>query len=445
MDTRNDREDLIAAHDPANGPIEHVSPSWDNQTVAIRTDDGQGKMRLIFQDTVTESGMGACDLGFDMSPDGKKVATHRMMVARDPRATISHEILINGVVTYRVPFETIHYMNWIDSDRLAWHCWNRDDLHQETDKIHTFVNDVEQDDERFEFQPFGGDRNGVVVRENGVAYCIYDDGEKTEPVPCEDGRKGLDLMSTICPPRNYEDIQRESAQVVRPEKNGRRSRHCHVVYRGVEHQVGFPGIGNGGGSDFTYSDDKSKVGYVGFHQSWSAWIVEHVVFLGIFGTLEWMREAGFGEKPGAYRKTIRPLAWPSRILEFVFLPLAMVFGPYGPLGKLDERTRTYFLVDNGRVWKKGYRYAREQFYLPDDRLVALVSERNGDKVVIDQVEGPLFDRIENVRWNAAERCVCYLGSRGNEYYRVTTEPLPTPDVILSRDYRAADGGLVTEV
>ena len=49
------------------------------------------------------------------------------------------------------------------------------------------------------------------------------------------------------------------------------------------------------------------------------------------------------------------------------------------------------------------------------------ADGDGVRVVIDEVEGPVFDAVENVRYLGGEDAVCYLVRRDLDLVRVTVE------------------------
>ncbi len=109
-------------------------------------------------------------------------------------------------------------------------------------------------------------------------------------------------------------------------------------------------------------------------------------------------------------------------LMFAF---AMLANPYfGPLHIAHESSIRYFPAVLGpgedRVWTKGYHWVKAVRLLPDGAVAVAAPSGNAFHVVIDEEEGPAFDRIENLRVGS-DGVLSYCAVKGEDVYRVTVE------------------------
>lgn len=389
MTRREHRLHRLGEIDPAWGPVAHISPSSDNRAYLIVTEPQEGVHRYVFDGRVIAES-GPHDLmPVSLSFDGTKLAVAKQ---GRRRGGDSSEIFVNGEKRYEIPFGTVYRFDWLDDERLAWSAWNRDDLRSKDDTIHYFVNG-EDVTGKFEFEPVLMDRmrHAIHVKEGDQAYVVYDDGSRSAPV-------------TVPPDAEryhwFDGLWERDVRPERPEEAWDGSRRAvRVKYRGFTGPA-FDGIESFGGMrSYALNKDARRAAYVGIRYSGAARVMSGIVGRAL-GNLE-------GEPKGLAKLW----AW----------PLALLFNPYMGIGHgYIESSRRYFPVDHERIWKKGYRFAHDHFYTPDDELVVTGVEGRGERVVIDEDEGPVFDRIVNVRHDAAERAVCYLATDGQNIFRVST-------------------------
>ena len=328
-----------------------------------------------------------------LSFDGRKLAIGRM--TRDD-AGFHFEIEIDGVPAYRSePDMTVYHFEWIDHDRLAWYGWY-EDKEGRTDRergLQYFVNGQNLTGS-FCFETFYPTRGcaNLVVQENGVRYGLRDDGSRAweRPACCND------LISCHC--RSDDGTDRRP---VYPEELRGKAGGVQVVFNGATGEK-FDCLENASGMlTYAFNADRSRVGYVG---------IRYAKWVGLLG-----KAAGpiFGRIIDSGEKN--PLAW----------VVTLLFNPYfGPGTAAVEGSKRYYPVNHDQVWKNGYRFANDQFFTPADKLVVTAYTamyRGKAMVVIDEDEGPQFDDIVNVRYLAAEGCVCYLGRDGDSIYRVTVK------------------------
>lgn len=388
MTRREHRLQRLGDIDEAWGPTAHIEPTSDNRAYLIVTEPQEGVHRYVFGGRVLAESQPHDLTPASLSFDGTKLAIAKQGRGRGEDAS---EIFVNGEKRWEVPFGTVYRFDWLDNERLAWSAWNRDDLRSKDDTIHYFVNGEDLTG-RFEFEPVLMDRmrHAIHVKEGDRAYVIYDDGSRSEPV--------------IVPPDRdryhwFRDVGEPHERSERPEESWDGARRAvRVKYRGV---VGpsFDGIESFGGMrSYALNKDGRRAAYVGVRYSGAARVMGNAV------------AKALNRMDGEPKGLAKLWAW----------PLALLFNPYMGVGHAYiEGSRRYFPVDHDKEWRKGYRWAHDHFYTPDDELVVTAAEGRGERVVIDEDEGPVFDRVINVRHDAAERAVCYLATEGSSVFRVT--------------------------
>jgi hypothetical protein len=381
------------AHCPSEwGAVTAVIATADSAAAAFLLETRDSRNRLAFRGRIAAESEHPADMfTFSLSFDGAKLAVASR--SRDERR--HNDVSVNGEVLYRMPYDVIHYFDWIDNERLAWEAWNRDALHAKDDRIHVFLNGEDRTD--FDFQPILLERHAhaVCVREGDVAYVVYEDGSRSEPKRLEGDVSRHDLSRELFPAR----MLGEGPQVARDEAR-RKVRVAHGGYRGPW----FDGIeaDDGMGSAFALSADGRRLGYVGMRYSGVANVVSRA-FERLMERAEEAEERT-GKSPG----------WAMK--------LAMLFTPYGGRGHaFIEGSRRYHPVDDRREWAKRYRHAGDQFYTPAGELVVTCADGRALRVVIDEDEGPPFDGVHNVRALPDGR-VCYVANRDRDFFRVTVAP-----------------------
>lgn len=376
----------LGACDPAWGPLAHVIPSPDNRSYALLTEPLDGMHRIVFRNRIVAESGPYDPLRFSLSFDGTKLAVARTVI---DGGKVTHRIEINGEPAYDVPLSTVHHLDWLSNDRLAWDGWNDDGDGRVDGGIRRFVNGAEVTG-TLDFEPVIAERgrHAIHVKEGGKAYVVRHDGSRSEPVdvaPDADRWHWFDGLWS-------RDADRPEEEWDEPRRNVR------VSYRGVTGPE-FHGIENCGGMrSFALNANRTRAAYVGVRYSAAAAKMARAV-----GSVIERGESGRG-------LVGRALMW----------PVALLFNPYFGIGHAYiESSRRYFPVDHGRQWKRGWRFAHDHFYTPDDELVVTCNDLGGPRIVIAEEEGPAFDAVENVNYLAAEDRVCYLARAGNDILRVT--------------------------
>lgn len=380
---RAHRLERVGVVDPAWGPLRHVIASSDNRGFAVVTESEDGVQRYVFGGKVVAETGPHEPVPVSLSFDGTKLAVARRVVVDGGR--VRHRIEINGEPAYEADLDTVHYLDWLSNDRLAWNGWNDDDTGRiDGGGIRRFVNGADVTDS-LDYQPVLMDRmrHAIILTEGGVERTIFDDGSLSEPRQ----------------PRERFAFHEDGERPERPEEvwdGGRRE--VRVRYRGVAGPV-FDGIETFGGMrSYAMNKDARRAAYVGIRYSGAARAMGRAV------------GAALHRLDGEPRGLSKLWAW----------PLALLFNPYMGIGHAYiEGSRRYFPVDHDRAWKKGYRFAGDHFYTPHDELVVTCAQGAGACVAIDEDEGPDFDAVENVRHLPGEDAVCYLARNGTDLIRVT--------------------------
>jgi hypothetical protein len=346
--------------------------------------DDDERRRLVFRDSIAAEEAAAHEMmTHSLSFDGMKLA-----VCRDLRYSggEGHAIFINGERAHDVPFETVHYFDWIDNDRLAWECWDRVALREKEDTIHYFLNGEDLTD-RFDFQPVLMDRmrHAIIVTEGETQYTVFDDGSRS-------------------PPRPKRDIFSHDRDAPRPERPEERwdeaRRRVRVEWRG---SLGpqFDAIESASGLR-SYAIDGDRIAYVGIRYGGVA--------------------RAMGRSVGAALERIE--GEPKGLAKLFAWPMALLFNPYFGIGHAYiEGSRRYFPVNGATPWKKGYRFAHDHFFTPKGELAVTCADpsaslrASGVRVVIDEDEGPAFDQVWNVRCLPTGE-VCYLAKKGEDICRI---------------------------
>jgi hypothetical protein len=388
--------EMVASMIPENGlRLTNVEPSLDNRVVVLEVTDSvdqagnpETPLTLLLDGEVIAKGdehlpTDAEDIMVRISFDGTKVAVVRPHLKN---TRVVWEISINGKVLWEMPYETLYDIQWISNDDLAWVCMNNwyedDDWRRHVDNIHFFVNGVNRT-ETFEFISVAPRRDGeiLVVMEGDQEWDVFDDGHQSDPRP---RRKN----------RNAPDIHDSPKPEVAKEKLGPTEKTTQVCFLGEDGPL-FHGIKpNGVVGNFTYTEDRSRVGYIGFRY-----------FRWLFKFYSW------AEKQVDRHEDKDPV-W--------MIPLVFLVSPYflGPL--LEVVSKRHYPVNGTKEWKKGYMIADDPFFTPAGELVITVTNKHGKQfVVTEEREGPIFDKIRNLRYLKDEGVLCYIGQRKDGFYRVT--------------------------
>ncbi|MBI4142876.1 hypothetical protein HY480_03320 [Candidatus Uhrbacteria bacterium] len=421
-------EHRIATYRKEWGPLDCVHCAGDNSAVAFRSRVGTLAFRDIFRERVYEH---ARLPQVALSPDGTRfaVAVPRDGNGHDDLLHAPSDILVNGEQRFSAP-HGVRHLWWLDNDTLVWRGWVGSRIGTEgwrNGRIAYFRNG-EDVTNRFAYDTAWGTqyRDGVelhaldftdekwwTVDDRGIAY--------------ESGV--LDPAARDAAPSDWDQYRRPHT----PHSDGGIWRHTreadgsrHYSYDGGAHgptistedghRVSFGGIQGprfdaieveNGMPEFAFSDDRSRVAYVGVRY--------HPVAAALYGvSLAPM-------KLYDYLGRTRPVRWLRwGVVSFAWIGALLASPDFGPLDMLVRRSRRYFPATGDRHWRKGYRYADPQklFFTPQGKLVAAVTDGRGQRVVIDEEEGPAFTAVHHVRYLPEDNAISYVGQRNNDFLRV---------------------------
>ncbi len=353
--------------------------------------------RLYFlHELIEETPYGCRDaINFAFSYDGEKIATCvKKSVAGDD--DVRYIISINGVPTYTSRLDTIHHLEWLSNTELAWDGWKEGKDGRMEGGIQFIVNG-ENRTGTLEFEPVGNGRgvSSTILFENGQRCIIHEDGTRTTPVPAEgimDSFEKRRASSWSHQPRP-EELRDPSGQGVR------------ISYQGVVGPL-FHALETGGGMhSYSFTADESFVGYIGMS----------------FGDIPNRVQNWLG------RKLDKSLRGREEDIPLWVWPLAHLFNPYtGPGHAWITLSKRYTPVVSGRSsersgyvrWAKSYLDVFDHFFTPSGQFVVTARTKGGYCVVIDEVEGPLLDRVANVRFLKDK--VSYIGMKDGLVFHITT-------------------------
>ncbi len=353
-----------------------VRPSPDNRRVAMiaeyEIDGSSDKYRRYILDgqIVAES---ANRLGMlvihSYSFDGTKLAVAIPVIDGDE---YYYMISINGEEAYRVDLTTIAHIQWISNEELAWEGWTDRPDGRVVDDLHYFVNGEETTGE-VEFECYYP-RRGVPwlkVRRGNECFLLKEDGSIHSRWTVGDGE---DEEFRDYPPRDTD--HEEPEDTIPYDRRGVRIKYCGVTGPRFD-EIHSAGVAT---PEYSYNPDRSKVGYIGKRYRFYSGVLQ---------------AAG---------------------LYFVALVLRLP-----PNFHADPPGGRYHPVSNGREWHRSYRDIHDHMYTPHDEFVVVAQARHGQRVVIEESEGPAFEEVHHLRYLEDEGCLSYIGRLGSEYYRVTVD------------------------
>jgi hypothetical protein len=376
------------------GALYSLIPSADNRSCGfvLQTQDDLlqvPRLRIVFDNKLCVEGDALGLTRWALSYDGTKLATAcRVVTGQKPY----YDIRINGESAYRSELDTIHHFAWLSNDELAWEGW----MDQETAKPRfsdrsPIIYVVNGDDVtgQLEFDTVLSPRGSHIVRvcQGGKMHSVFEDGRMSEPRDCE----RLCLFHGSREPHE----RREKAEEIWSKDR----RQVRVSFRG---SVGpaFDGIeDHGGAHPYAYTEDHSRVGYVGVCYPKAT----HKIMSVAGGLINRFGISGSG----------------ALLKMFLGWPVALLCNPYfGPLYIAAERSRRYFPAVNEVAWAKGYTFIYDHFFTPAGELVVTAQDDGAYRLAIDEEEGPPYDEIRHPRWTSGEDRVTYLGRRGLDWFRV---------------------------
>lgn len=326
-----------------------------------------------------------------LSPDGSKFAISIALrsMTPDDGSAVCDRIFINGTCEYETEFGfEVDDMLWLSDTELLWKVWDND-------REFRFFLNGEDVTGRIKFQHFiTGDRtHKALVTDGDEEYTIDEYGNCSDRRPATVKEFGVSLTAA-------ELEEQQERQKNTPRYEGEGDSPHRVIYRG-ETGPYFDEIGGGlNPFKFTLNEANDRIAYLG------------VLYA------KWVRPtARFFEK--RFERAME-IEHERNTTPWWSLPVVMLYNPYfGIVYGAAKYSKRLFPVNGTRVWEKGYKQAAIQLLTPDNQLVVRAFVRGGECVVIDEVEGPVFDAIEHVRHLTDENVICYIGQKGNDFYRVT--------------------------
>lgn len=118
--------------------------------------------------------------GRALSFDAKKLAVANPVY--NGWKIIGHDISINGMIVYRVNFDTIYRLVWLDNERLAWECWNHKPGNID---VRYFTNNQDVTG-KFKFKFVGDD---IVIMEGDLMYKIDRAGNRSKSMAVNEDKE----------------------------------------------------------------------------------------------------------------------------------------------------------------------------------------------------------------------------------------------------------------
>lgn len=370
---------MIGEYRKAWGPILSLSATVDNASYALVTEPRPGIEHVYYRDMLMAQDGGGQTAHARLSYDGERLAVIKTTAA-DRRTTVVVEV--NGAVLHTIPNMAARDIAWLEDGRLVWSCDEVHDGRIGGSRIHFFLDGRDMGD-ALEFQ-WTLDGNGqylLRMREGDTVYQLAPDGSRTWTA---------NPPARTCPSEWHlhaasSRLQRNSAmppKILEDKKDGK----VRVSYRGAAGPA-FDAIARRSSkSTFCANDDASAIAYVG------------------------VRLTDGGARLQRTKAALERLEKkPGRVAKLASWPHLLFFHPEFGLGHFAiERSRRYFPVNHDRAWAKGYRSVINLFYTPASTLVAHCETDHGECVAIDEREGPLFERIANVRPLGTGGLISYL-------------------------------------
>lgn len=413
-------ERRIATYCREWGPLDCVLTAGDNSAVALRTAIEPRHFRYSFEGQTYAYGHRP---EVALSPNGRHFA-----IARPHEGTRAEyqnhrpcDIVVNGEKRFDAP-HGVSRLAWLDSDTLIWMVYprreraGRDPTGASDDRVRYFRNG-EDVTGNFAFDTTWGAwcRDGLdlhafdfaagqwwSVDDRGIAYvrgALPEEARVAAP---------LDLHRHCWPDDHPQRSgtwrsTQETDGTIRTSYDG--GPHGPSISTARGHRVSFGAFEGphfhaiaveSSMPEFTFSDDRAQVAYVGV-QRCGAWAA--------------------ATQLAAVVRQMPPRAL-MRAVPVMLHPYSLFFG----LPRAwDRARRRYFPATAERSWRTGYPYVdpRRFFFTPSDALVAPVQDGlSGERVVIDEEEGPAFTAVHHVRFLPQDNAVTYIGQRGDDFLRV---------------------------
>jgi len=391
---------MLVNHDNRGCVLVFSDNNCRERMISGRVDDNS--KRIVFKGKiVTETAGSVRDPLLALHPNGDRLAICR----GEP----GDSIFIHGPSgpehTYHNPENfKVCGLTWLPHGRLAWYGTEEEEEHDERSdegestprrmpkKSWSCFSNGEDVTDRLDFQKVHlGEREAVIVREDGLRYTVHDDGSR------DDYRE--DCCDSIrCSCRREDGDSRKArvrAEAIHGQSNLRIkfADYCGPSFDSLS-PYGFTP------RDFAYNADRSRVGYVGVSFTRTANALQAA----------WLQ--------------VERYVPADHIIENPFLawPMAVLLNPYfGPLYYyLDRVAKRYQIVDHDKVWEKKWRQPpTDVFYTPFNELAVVCQEGDAQRLVIDGRPGPRFDWITNARVLGSDGQVCYAAGQGDKIFRVT--------------------------
>lgn len=337
------------------GYLERLVPSNDNKNYFLKMVDTHRNQKIIFNNKI-ESELEYVESVFshaELSPKGDKLAISR-----------NGKIYINGEAKYTYK-DTAYQMVWLDNNTLVWKDLDGDG------RRGTRVNGELKDGFEHQLIGLGLGRPGAIrVFENNKVYTVYPCGGKSK----EKDNNGESLFSYFDEDHAFIHENGEckvggvSFKEITEVDEEKGIFKKQIIYDG---QVG-PVFNNGIPQHYVFSRDRKLIGYAGVNQK--SIFVD--ITVGIINLLE------------------RAPKWLEKVL---ILPAFLLLNPvFGPLYLTQNFGKREYVVKGNKMWSKPYKWLTSFFFTSRNELVVMAGDKRKCWVVVDEVEGPKFDRIENI-------------------------------------------------
>ncbi len=309
-------------------------------------------------------------------------------------------IAINGVTTYQLPPNyDLYQLQWVSNQELLWRAMPRHNQPgHKSPPILTFRNGVDMTGSLL-YETYYGGMVEVIDYAAGVHYRVSPQGkvfgkEAIDPSKPR-ARSIFDLRLPSCEALEAERaLAKPKPQVTQTQSEG------YVTHRGIEGPHFAEVERYGGLRSYVLSPDGSTVAYTG---------VTYQKTLDRFSRF-WIRCIACLEQEEHCHK------WWAKLLAF---PLVLLYNPYfGPIYMATKASKRHVIATQHGAWSKRYFWVSTYFFTPQNHLVALVNDSDW-RVVIDDIEGPAFDEIQNLHYNDDMQTVSYLANDGTDYFSVS--------------------------
>ena len=309
-------------------------------------------------------------------------------------------IAINGVTTYQLPPNyDLYQLQWISNHELVWRTMPQHNLpNWKSLPMLTFRNGVDVTDNLL-YEPYFGGMIEVIDYAVGVRYRVSPQGKVYGQRAIDPSEPRAHSVLELRLPSPEEREAEHALKKLKPQVTQKQG-NAYVTHRGIEGPHFAELEQYGGLHNHVLSPDGSMVAYTGV--TYQKTLDRLSRFLG--RCLEYL------EQEERYRK------WWVKILGF---PIVLLYNPYfGVVYMATKISKRHVIATQHGAWSKSYFWVSTYFFTPQNHLVALVNDSDW-RVVIDDVEGPAFDEIQNLHYNGDTQTVSYLANDGTDYFSVS--------------------------